>query len=363
MSKKPSAGVLVAAMLTGAAGAGFGYLAAGGLLKPSGILGWLAVSLQALNAWDLLALPVLFLLVIAVHELGHLTGGLASGMKFLLLIFGPFQWSATPEGVRFRWVTNLGLMGGIAATMPVKMDNLRNQLLPMIAGGPLASLGLAVVAAAIAVSSSGRLAGYTSIISLLSTAIFLVTAIPFRAGGFMSDGMQLVEVLRGGVGVVERSDLVRLMAQSLAGTRPRDWDADLVTRLETMNSAEPLRLMACWMLLLQRAMDQHDAEGAAVLARRLAERCEEYPDGFRQSLHIELCIEASLRQDQATAETHLARTAGGVTERSRLELARALVCSLQGDDTGAAKHRAAGRRLLMQAMDPGLARLTVDQLT
>jgi len=363
MSKKPSAGVLVAATLAGAAGAGFGYLAAGGLLKPSGMLGWLADSLQTLNAWDLLALPVLFLLVIAVHELGHLTGGLASGMKFLLLIFGPFQWSATPEGVRFRWVTNLGLMGGIAATMPVKMDNLRNQLLPMIAGGPLASLGLTVLAGAIASSSTGRMAGYAAIVTLLSAAIFLVTAIPFRAGGFMSDGMQLVEVLRGGVGVVERSDLVRLMAQSLAGTRPRDWDADLVTRLETMNSAEPLRLMACWMLLLQRAMDQHDAEGAAVLARRLAERCEEYPDGFRQSLHIELCIEAALRQDLATAETHLALTAGGVTERSRLELARALVCSLQGDDTGAAKHRAAGRRLLTQAMDPGLARLTADQLT
>ena len=363
MSKKPSAGALVAATLAGATGAGFGYLAAGGLLKSSGALAWLGVSLQSLGWWDILAVPFLILLVIAIHEIGHLVGGLSSGMRFLLLIFGPFQWSATSEGIRFRWVTHLGLMGGIAATMPVKMDNLRRQMLPMIAGGPLASLGLAALAAAFAVTSTGRLAGYAAIVALLSSAIFLVTAIPFRAGGFMSDGMQFIEVLRGGVAVVERSDLVRLMAQSLAGVRPRNWDADLVARLESMKSAEPLRLLACWMLLLQRAMDQRNAEGAARLASSLAARSDEYPDGFRQSIHIELCIESALRQDLASAETHLARTSGGVTERSRLELAHMLVCSLRGDSSGAANHRAAGHRALAQAMDPGLARLTADQLT
>jgi len=109
-------------------------------------------------------------------------------------------------------------------------------------------------------------------------------------------------------------------------------------------------------------MDCGDASQAAHYAKALADRIDDYPDGFRQSLHIELCLEAALRQDCEAAEHHLAQTKGGVTERSRLELARALVCALQGDTAAAVKHREAGQRTLRQAMDPGLARLTAEQL-
>lgn len=366
MAKRPSTGMLVGATLAGALGAGAGYVAAkawGGNLKNHPALEhWLQNSLGALTAWDWLAAPVLLLLVVAVHEVGHLLGGLSQGMRFLLLIFGPFQWNASDEGIRFRWVTNLGLMGGIAATLPVRMDNLRQQMLPMIAGGPLASLLLTALAAALSFGIAGRMAGHAAIVACLSFAIFLVTAIPFRAGGFMSDGMQLLEVRRGGASVVERADLIAVTATSLGGVRPREWDTALVARLEAMNSTEPLRLLACWLLLLQRAMDCGDASQISRHAKALAERIDDYPDGFRQALHIELCIAAALDGSRETAEHHLALAKGGVTERSRLELARALVRALQGDATGAEHHRAVGRNALRQAMDPGLARLTADQL-
>jgi len=362
MSKRPSTGALVASTLVGMLCAAVGYFVGKGFTSQPVIAHWLTHSVGALSGWDCLVFPALFLLVIAIHELGHLLGGLSQGMRFLLLIFGPFQWNATKDGVRFRWVTNLGLMGGVAATLPVRMDNLRQQLIPMIAGGPLASLLLATLAGLLSVSVTGRIAGYAAIVALLSLAIFVATAIPFRAGGFMSDGMQLLEVRRGGPSVIERADLLAVIATSLGGVRPRDWDAALMARLEAMNSAEPLRLLACWMMLLQRAMDCGDTSQAAHYAKALAERIDDYPDGFRQSLHIELCLEAALRQDRATAEQHLAKTQGGVSERSRLELAKALVCALQGDVASTARHRDAGQKALRQAMDPGLALLTADQL-
>jgi Peptidase family M50 len=362
MAKRPSAGALVASTLIGMLCAAVGYFVGKGVHSQPAIAHWLEHSVGSLTGWDWLVFPVLFLLVIAIHELGHLLGGLSQGMRFLLLIFGPFQWNATKDGIRFRWVTNLGVMGGVAATLPVRMDNLRQQLIPMIAGGPLASLLLAMLAAVLSFSGTGRLAGYAAVVGLLSLAIFVVTAIPFRAGGFMSDGMQLLEVRRGGQSVIERADLIAVMATSLGGVRPRDWDAALMARLEAMNSAEPLRLLACWMILLQRAMDCGDASQSAHYAKALADRIDDYPDGFRQSLHIELCLEAALRQDREAAEHHLARTKGGVTERSRLELARALVFALQGDAASAERHRSAGQKALRQAMDPGLALLTADQL-
>ena len=366
MAKRPSAGVLVVATLAGAGGAVAGYVIAKALGQSfkdhPALVHWLQNSVGTLTAWDALAVPVLLLLVIAIHEIGHLLGGLSQGMRFLLLIFGPFQWNATNEGIRFRWVTHLGLMGGMAAALPVRMDNLRQQLLPMIAGGPLASLLLTALAAALSFSIAGRMAGYAAIVALLSLTIFLVTAVPFRAGGFMSDGMQLLEVRRGGPSVIERADLIAVMATSLGGVRPRDWDTALVARLEAMHSTEPLRLLACWMLLLQRAMDCGDANQVALRAKALAERIDDYPDGFRQALHIELCIAAAMGSNREAAEHHLTFAKGGVTERSRLELARALVCALRGDAPGVERHRSAGLKALRQAMDPGLARLTAEML-
>ena len=253
-------------------------------------------------------------------------------------------------------------MGGMAATVPVRSDHVARQMLPMAAGGPLASLALVVVAGALSTLLPGRAGGYAAVATLLSAAIFLVTAVPFRAGGFMSDGMQVIELLRGGKAVLERSDLIRLMSSSLAGARPRDWDPALMSRIEAMNSSEPLRLLACWLVLLQHAMDCADPARAREFAGRLAENLDQYPDGFRQSLRIELCIEAVQRQDLPTAEQHLALTKGGVTELSRLELARALVAGLRGDGAAARRHRDAGRAALRHAMDPGVSVLTADQL-
>jgi hypothetical protein len=59
----------VAAM--GLGGAVFGFLVARGAAG----LAPVRDSLDALSAWDLLALPLLWLFVIAVHEGGHLLGG------------------------------------------------------------------------------------------------------------------------------------------------------------------------------------------------------------------------------------------------------------------------------------------------
>jgi hypothetical protein len=71
----------------------------------------LADANEILTAWDFLALPVLILVVLGTHEIGHLLGGLSQGMRFLLLIVGPFGWHASVSGPRFEWNTNLALAG------------------------------------------------------------------------------------------------------------------------------------------------------------------------------------------------------------------------------------------------------------
>jgi len=89
---------LLAIVAFGAAGLALGYL----LGKAAPDLPWLRQKLDALDTIDLLAVPVLILLVLAVHEVGNVLGGFSPGRRSLVLIVGPFQWARGRGGVAFR---------------------------------------------------------------------------------------------------------------------------------------------------------------------------------------------------------------------------------------------------------------------
>ena len=313
--------------------------------------------------WDLLAFPFLMLIVLGVHEIGHLIGGLSQGMRFLLLIVGPFGWHASVSGPRFEWNTNVALMGGLAATLPTEVgSSLRRQLLVMIAGGPLASLLLAIFAVAAIAYVEPRIAAYCLIVAATSFGIFLVTLIPTRAGGFMSDGMQLIDVWRGGTAVVERSALLRIFAQSMDGVRPRDWDPEALAELSRADSEDPTRRTGGLLYSFMWAMDGRRDADIAHYHALLESSVDEYPSGFRQSVHVELAIGAWLAGDTDAVRRHLAASKGGIVEKSRRLLAQAALARLEGRDEDCERDRLLALKALPKASDAGQQKLTEDQL-
>lgn len=313
--------------------------------------------------WDLLAFPFLMLIVLGVHEIGHLIGGLSQGMRFLLLIVGPFGWHASVAGPRFEWNTNVALMGGLAATLPTETGaSLRRQLLVMIAGGPLASLLLAIFAVAAIAYVDPRIAAYCLIVAATSFGIFLVTLIPTRAGGFMSDGMQLIDVWRGGTAVVERSALMRIIAQSIDGVRPRDWDPESLAELSRADSEDPTRRTGGLLYSFMWAMDGRRDADIAHYRALLESSVDEYPSGFRQSVHVELAIGAWLAGDTDAVRRHLAASKGGIVEKSRRLLAQAALARLEGRDEDCERDRLLALKALAKASDAGQQKLTEDQL-
>lgn len=323
----------------------------------------LAKAEEILTLWDVLALPVLILIVLGAHEVGHVLGGLSQGMRFLLLIVGPFGWHASVSGVRFEWNTNLALMGGIAATIPTKAGALRRrQLLVLVAGGPIASVLLAIFAVALATVSDPRFAAYCIFIAATSFGIFLVTLIPVRSGGFMSDGMQIIDVLRGGSAVAERDALMQVFAQSLNGIRPRDWDSSVVDRLSKMDSEEPLRSTGSALYLLYRAMDSQNSADIVRYRKLLEDSVDEYPSGFKQSIYIELAICAWLSGETDNARRYLEASQGGVVEKSRRLLAQAALAKLEGRHEDCDHDCLLAIQALAKASDAGQVKLTQDQL-
>jgi len=358
-SRKSQYKSLAVGLAMGLAGAAFGFFVAKGAVG----LAPVRDSLGALSAWDLLVLPVIWLLVVAVHEGGHLAGGMARGMRFLLLIVGPFGLVRAGERVEFRWFFNLGTLGGVAAAVPNPDLPLKPQLQRLILGGPLASLLLAALCAGVFLVTDGRIAAYAMLTAALSALIFLVTAAPMRAGGFMSDGMQFLSLSRDPGMVERRARLIGLMGLGLAGSRPRDLDPGLLAQAQQLAGEETLYDVGVWIYSFFNAWDRGDREAAGLWLDRIAGVIDDYPDGFRQSVAIELALyEAWQRRDLAAAQAWMARAKGGVVDASRRALAEAAVSLLQGEAAEADVALAKARRMLARGMDPGLAKLSADQI-
>jgi hypothetical protein len=357
-SKKSWLSLIAFALIGAAVGSGIARLGihAGRNLTP------LRDALDAVGIWDMLWLPVSVLLVLAVHEAGHLFGGSLRGMRFLLYIVGPFQLTRTTSGIRFSWVFNLGTFGGLAAAAPDPGRPIRPQLLSLIAGGPLASLALALFGISLLFMADGRVAAHGLFIGFVSALIFLATVVPSRAGGFMSDGMQFVDVLRGGDAVLERQQIMTVMAQSMAGIRPRDWDADWLEQAAHSDSADPLRRVAVRQLAMMAAEDRGDTGSADTHAEWLAEHTDDYPMGFRQSLTLELCLHALVRGNPNGARMWLVQSKGGIVDKARRALAEAELAFAEGDKSLAFSKELEARAQLKHGMDAGLNRLTEERL-
>jgi hypothetical protein len=200
----------------------------------------------------LLALPLLYMLIIAAHEAGHIIGGLLVDYWPLRFIVGPLRLEWTPEGVRAGLNRSISLSGGLAAMAPVGLHDLRRRALVMVSGGPVGSLMFGVQCLALWLATSDFLmgpdagtfrrlaAGVLVFLGFGSLLIGIITLIPTRTGGFYSDGARLRRLLREDESAEQEVALLALTGLSLGGTRPRDWDPALVARCANIRDGSAL---------------------------------------------------------------------------------------------------------------------------
>lgn len=349
------AGFLVLGMIGGAFGVGFA--------KGSGILAPVAPLLDALDWRDLFVLPLLWLAAVAVHEAGHLAAGMARGMRFLMLVVGFIGLVKVGGRLRLRTYFNLGALGGFAVALPDPQRELRPQMTALVVGGPLASLLLALVAVACVPLLPDRFAAWTLLTAAISALLFVMTAVPMRAGGFLSDGMQFLKILREPDFLQRRASLIALMGCGLAGMRPRDLDPQLLDRAQAATGAEAVYDIATWLYSYQHALDRGEIDAAGAWLARIEPRFLEYPDGFRQAIAVEFALFEALHRRRAdAADGWLAKARGGVVDASRRALAQAALAELRGDHAEVARQLEAATKALPRALDPGLAVMSADQI-
>jgi hypothetical protein len=238
--------------------------AAGVLLARGGALRYFESSHRAFGPLPILAAEALVLwAVISTHEGGHLLAATLVGFRGLLYVSGPLHVYRDDTGWRLRLNRNFALYGGIVSALPLTMDRLRQRLLMMVAGGPVASLLSGVIAWTLLASTapaslSRALLGSYAFVSL---AIGVITLIPARSIGYLTDGGQLVRLIRGGAEVERDNAVMCLVAASYAGTRPRDWDRGVVA-VVTQPSEDPRERLTAARYAFGYALDMGDIDVA-----------------------------------------------------------------------------------------------------
>lgn len=152
---------------------------------------------------------------LAIHELGHLVAGLAQGFRFQLYIVGLLGLRRSGKKIDVFLNKDLGMMGGVAATVPVTHDPRNKQKFARIVlAGPIASLLFAVIACVLwMLVSSGAARGFWFTSVACSAAIFLATTVPKKTGVFFTDRARYQRLAGNDAASRSEEAMLTLMAQ------------------------------------------------------------------------------------------------------------------------------------------------------
>jgi hypothetical protein len=335
--KKNKVRKIIAIAVSLALGGGIGYLAA--------VVGGKAAA--TVPAPVMIALAVLFIpaffFVIAVHEGGHAWAGVRMNFDFRTYVVGPFLWDKQPGGWKFQWNKNINTSGGLVICIPTGTENLAKRFSFYGAGGPLASLALAIIAFGIyglatefvVHTVAGQFFMYLLLmVSFLSSVIFLVTAIPMHAGGFSSDGARVLRFLRGGDTAQFEVLMLKMVSSSMAGVRPGQLDKTELLQAQALGEKlqAPMLVYIHYFLYLS-ALDKNELETAAHHLNEYVQAADEVPEGLRGSVWLEAAFFHAVVQHNLTqAEEYLKLYKPSALTPQAVEYAtRAAIANMKGE--------------------------------
>lgn len=282
------------------------------------------------------------------HELGHALVGQWMGGRILRLIVGPWRWELFRSGFRRTCVRSLKGVGGMAQTILPDGPGFRRAFVVMLLGGPFANLVLAAAAWwLLPLLGPWPLKVFAAAFVAIGVLLGLVNLLPFRSGGFLTDGMQLLRSFTDPEGLATRRRVLRIARASIDGMRPREIDPADLAALD-IDKSEGLEKMAAQMLHAAVAYDAGDhARTRALLEPALAD-WQKLPDGLRQSLAmIAALVAVEHDRDAALAREWLLRAEAGLVHPFEFDWVRACIADLEGN----AVERHAALKRMRAALD------------
>lgn len=250
--------------------------------------------------WAFLSFVVSIILLVNIHELGHLFFGKRAGYQLMMYKAGPFCWKYENGHFKFVLEKAKGYLGLCMMLSPITEPDRRANLL-YFAGGILMNLltgTMALVIAFLLQPSSFTLFLVFAIFGYLSICIGIINLLPSMNQNNPSDGMILWSLWKGNRFAEGFITINRLQMQLSMGVRPRD-----LTNLpvEEEENEEFTRLYFSVYRLYQ-AWDEYNLEKLQIIADRIDQQMSSVPSAVEQPVKIELCAAYATTGDMTKAQ-------------------------------------------------------------
>jgi hypothetical protein len=258
------------------------------------------------------------LAIVAIHEGGHVAGGLSVGFRFEKVRVGPFVLNKSPQGPKLTYQLASKLDGITVMRVP-RMSRVRRKYLVYSSAGAIANLlaGLFVCLFLMISTSSISAPAMRVPLELFAAYSFLVAflnLIPhLRRNGMFTDGGRLLSLIRSKPKTKRLLSRLALAAQIESGDRPRNLNQNWITNACAISDRSNDALQSFLFGYLS-ACDREIPERAAYYLERCLQRIELASPETKKMILMEAAIfQAWFRDDAAKAEVWFERSKAGPT--------------------------------------------------
>lgn len=316
--------------------------------------------------------PVYFF-VVGWHELGHAFVGKMVKFDFRMYIIGPLFFEKENNGWKLKWNKNLNLSGGMVVCVPTSEINLKQRFIYYAAGGPLASLILAVGLYIFYLFLPENYTNQTYsffrhlliISSFFSFLIFLITAIPFKSGSFYSDGGRIKRLLKNDETSEMEVLFLKIMSNSNAGVRYKNLninDLEKAYKLALkLNDSFKVYLLS---YLFHSAFDKNENDKAEEYLNLYLQNIHEIPEAFQGMAWLDACFfYAFAKKDiQKANEFWLNFKPGAFIPKAQIYATEAVLAHLNQDFEKAKTSKTKAFSEMSNMMDKGMAASLIERL-
>ena len=307
----------------------------------------------------LLMVPALYV-SIAVHEVGHLIAGTLVGLDIGGIAIGGFVFLKSGKNWTFRF-DGYSWTGGFFVPFTNARSFRRAPLSWMIAGGPMASLGLTLVCLLAHVHAGSGIWNSVGSLFWIALLTLIFSVIPFSSGLNRSDGARLSLLLRHPDQALSWMALLALQTGEAKGLRPREWDPELVRHALSFG-AEAREYPYCQLMAYYRRLDE-GAESAALqhLENALA-RSAKTGRPMRHVLYLEAASANANIRKQVTQARDWCRRACKLRKPKSLDAIEAGIAMCEGRFGEALQSWEAARAYVARRkLDSGLVRFAKEK--
>lgn len=298
-----------------------------------------------LPSWPVSILAVIAALFLSVfaHELGHLTAGIIHKFKFYMFTVGPFKVEKTDNGLRPGLNLNLNVAGGLALMVPTSKTFNRSEYAWFIAGGPIGSFLFFIILAAVAFTvnsvygaegAANSIIYFSWLTAVISLGVGATALFPDEENGLETDGTHLKDLLRGGKKALIKQYVMQLYTSTFNGTRPRDYDAEILAKLKrAINEQKSSNSIIAKLFTYTHLLDKDEVEKAGEIINELSATAEEAKNELlNPSIFLEKSFfEAYYNNNIETAELYFEKGKKGYSEKGTLKRVETILLLKKGE--------------------------------